>query len=355
MRNNPAVALPALLPTVLAVVVAAASVVAIGARSLEAAGGGQTWLQAWAVALGLSLLATMRRRWPAFRTPASGSAWALAGVAGCALLVRHAMDCIVLAAQEAPWSTGDWMGFDLGEGTIALALAILSIPAVVLGGLRRPRPLLLFPSLVALVLLLSPLVLALLDTASGAVATGGSLVPPVLLAGCLAWTAALVGPAALPLRAHRTFLDRALPRFALAGVLVGLPWAVLATAAPGRVIGGGEILLAEAGARAFGRYGDRIGAGCEGLFSLLAAVIVLVLAGRVAARALPWLRSGALIGLVALAAVASAWLPLPTLIFATGIIGWVAVLLGPEEAPWVPAGSLEVEALVTPPSGDPPT
>lgn len=347
MRNNPAVALPALLPTVLAAALAGASVVAIGARSLDAAGGGVTWMQAWALALGLSLLATMRRRWPALRTPGTGSLWAVAGVFGCALLVRHAMDCIVLAAQEAPWSAGDVLGFDLGEGTIGLALLVLCVPATLLGGLRRPRPLLLLPALIGLALVAAPPLVALVQGGPGAVKGGGALLPPTLLAATLAWTAALVGPAALPLRAGRTFLDRALPRFALGAVLIGLPWAALA--APRRVFGGEEILLAGAGVEAFGRWGSRIGAGCEGLFSLLAAVIVLVLAGRVAARALPWLRSGALIGLAAASALASAWLALPSLIVLTAVTGWLAVALGPEEAPWVHAGSIEVEALASAP------
>lgn len=334
VTTKPPPSVPPLAPAMIAAALAVGSMLPVGSRSLRAAGDGETWQLAWAVALGLALVASMRRRWPAWSHPAAGGAWQLAGVLGAALLLRHAADTLALAAAEAPWSLGPFLGLDLAAWTVLGAILLLGVPV---GSLRTVRPGLLVPSMIAVALALTPPALAGLD--AGRPVTGdGSLLDAVLVAGALAWTAALVGPSSLPLRAARSVPDRAAPRVLLALLYLGLPAALLASARVPRLLLEGPSMLGAAGAEAWGGWGVRIASGMDAGASLLAALAILLLSARVSARRQLRLRPIAAPLMAAAAGLLAGLLPMPTLLVFAALSGWAALAVGVEVAPWVPAG-----------------
>jgi hypothetical protein len=339
--SPPTMPLPA--PSLIAGLLGVGSFLPVAARSLRAADAGGTWLLAWAIALGLALVATVRRRWPSWTHPAAGGSWLLAGVLGAAVLLRHGADSLAVAAAEAPWSAGRALGLDLGAWTLLGAFVLLCLPAALLRVLRAVRPGLLVPSAVGLAFALAPVLAAVGRGGPLPTAGGGDLPAAILLAATLAWTAALVGPAALPLRAGRSLPDRAAPRLVLAAAHLALPAALLAGAGASAWKGSGASALAPLGARALGRWGTEIAAGLETGASLLGALVLVLLAARVGSRRLPRLRAASVPLMGAAAGLLAGWLSTQALLLAALVGGWLAVALGPEEAPWVPAGRGGIE------------
>lgn len=344
LSATPPPTMPLVSPSLIAGLLGVGAVLPLAARSLRTAGNDGAWMTAWAGALGLALLATMRRRWPSWEHPAAGTAWQLAGILGAAVLLRHGADTLLIAVAEAPWSLGPLLGLDLGAWTLLTALLLLCLPAGFLHVLRVVRPGLLAPSLVGL----AGVVIVLVWGGGGGPVPRPSLdgdpLGALVIAATLAWTAALVGPAALPLRAVRSLPDRAAPRIVLALAHLALPIALLASAGGARRLLGGSAALSPAGRQAWGRYGGEIGAGVETVVCLLAALLVVVLAARVSARRMPGLRSAVVPIMAAAAGLMAGWLPQGTLLIAALVAGWSAVLLGPEAAPWVPAGRERIGA-----------
>lgn len=331
MPATPRRALPEALPSVLSTALAAGCVLAVATRCWEAAGSAGAFVAAWAIAAAFGLAATLRRRLPAWRARGAGWIWLAAAAAGGAVMARHALDALTDAGGALPLSVDVAPGLDVGELGVAVAVVAAVLPAVWAGALRRRRPRLMVVGLLAVA---GPAVTLLaarhLPVLRGLDAPSGDAVRHALT---LAWTAALVGPASLPLRSRDSLTDRALPRLAQTTALVAGTW--LLAGSPPR----SGAALAGAGARAFGPYGDHVGAGLECAAALCCAAIVVVLGTRIAARRLADLRSRALLGVALAAAVLMAALPMTTLLALAGALGWAAVVVGPEEAPWAPAGA----------------
>jgi hypothetical protein len=89
-----------------------------------------------------------------------------------------------------------------------------------------------------------------------------------------------------------------------------------------------DALLLRAGARAFGPYGARVGAGLETSSLLLALLILAVLVVRLSARSLPRLGGWALPLVVLAGAALQARLSFDLLVPLAAGTGWLALLLG---------------------------
>lgn len=284
---------------------------------------------AWAMAGGLALLAAARCRLPRVGGPVPGLAWLVAAAIACAVLGRHAVDCLLVTATELPLSADAGLGLDLGDALLGGGLLLPASAWMLRGGvLRSGRPGLAWPAVVAVVLVAVPLVAGRGRTPS--LPAGGDAGDAIRLlpsAAALAWVAALAG--ALPVapgggRALRRTLAPLLAAVAIGGMGVALPY-LLGSA---RSHDGADAVLAAAGRRAFGAFGDRIGAGMECLACLLLAGIVLVLASRVAARSIPRL-GGWILPLLATAAVLlQDRASFDRLLLLAAVAGWSSVALG---------------------------
>ena len=343
LSATPPPSMPLVSPSLIAGLLGVGAVLPVATRSLRAAESSGSWMLVWAMALGLALVATMRRRWPSWEHPSAGLAWQIAGALGAGVLLRHGADTLTVAAAEAPWSAGPVIGLDLGAWTLLAALLLLCLPAGFLHVLRAVRPGLLVPSAVGIGLVVAPLVGGGLHGVGLQPVQDSSLPATLAIACTLAWTAALVGPAALPLRARRSLPDRAAPRLVLAIAHLGLPLALLAGARLPQRLAAEMVALGPAGRQAWGRLGYRVAAGMETLVCLLAALLVVVLAARVSARRMPGLRSAVVPAMAVAAGLVAGWLAQSTLLTAALVAGWFAVLVGPEAAPWVPAGRERIE------------
>lgn len=325
--------MPAATPALLAAGLGLAGSLPLLPRALDAADGAGAYLLVWPLVAVLAVLASQRWRLPSVPGPVPGLAWLLAGTAGAAVLGRRAVDCLLLAAAELPISSGVLPGIDLGDTLLAAAALLMVAPFALRGVLRRPRPGLALVAVAALVVLCTPLVAgAGRARLPGADPAGALALLPV--ACTLAWCGALLGPCALALRPERRWLHRVAPPLVLGVTAACLP-ALLWTVGGGRgLLATDGVAVARAGARAFGHYGARVGAGLEASALLLALLIVLVLATRVAARSLPRL-GGWVLPLAALAAaVLQARMSFDQLVLLAALAGWGAVLLGgPNEDP----------------------
>jgi hypothetical protein len=335
---------PAASPALIAGLLGIGALLPTAGHSLRLAEGGGAWVAAWAAVFGLGLLATMRRRLPSVQHPAAGVLWQLAGIFGAAVLLRHASGALGLSAAEAPWSMGPVAGLDLADWAVLGGLVLLCVPAGIFHVLRAKRPGLLVPSAVGISLMMAPLVAAgpRLDRLTWTVDDPWMQALPAACA--LAWTAALVGPAALPLRARRTMTDRVAPRLMLGLVHVGGPILLIAASGLQRLQLAGPAVLGPSGRAAWGGNGLRVAAGLEVAVCLLAALVVVVLCARVSAHWMPQLRSGAVPAMALAAGLAAGWISGANLLVLAGFAGWIAILVGLEAAPWVAAGQEDLDA-----------
>ena len=322
---------PAFAPLALAAALGLAASLPLAPLTWSAAEPAGHLLLVWPAVGLLSLLASQRWRLPSVRGPLPGLAWLAAGAAGSAVLGRRATDALMVCAAELPISSPVALGFDLGDALLVLGLLVVTTPFALRGALRAPRPGLAILAVAAVVAVAVPVLggggrtpsLPQLTDPGGAVA----LLPT---AAALAWCGLLVGPGALALDPRRRLLHRLAPP-ALLAVLAGGSGLLLLQRFGGASLDG-DAVLARAGSRAFGAYGDRIGAGLETVALLLLLSVLLVLSVRLASRSLPRLGGWAL-PLVALAAVVlQSRLAFDVLVPLAAISGWLALLLGGDRA-----------------------
>ncbi|MCO4771451.1 MAG: hypothetical protein KDA24_15570 [Deltaproteobacteria bacterium] len=324
-------ALPALTPSVLALLLSCSVVIGLSGRTFEASGGAGPWWGVWLLAAGAALVASFRSALPAIPGKAVGAIWLLAGALGGAILGRHALLSLMGAWGDLAVDAAALPGLAAGDLLLVAALLLPSFPIALASRLRSPRPALLLLSLVGLV----PLLILLGPVLADGVPTPATPPDPsaalsaLTVPAALLWITVLPGPASLPLSARRPLLHHWLPRLLTAAVLVGLP-AVLLHASGRALREAGALPLGEPGRRLFGRWGFEVGAGMECLVAVVAALVVLVLCARIAARSLPRLRSGVFPAMALAAGLCAAWLPPSLLLAGAALTGWIAVLWGVE-------------------------
>ncbi len=327
-------ALPAITPSVLAILLAAGVFLTQAWRSLEMAGSAPAWMGIWAAAAVIAFAASFRHALPALPGRLGGVSWLLAGATGGALVGRHALDGLLQAWAQLSADEATLPGLDLGDLVLLVALATPALIHGLASRLRAPRPALLLPGLLALVamaVVLVPFLAHMAPQRRGSLpsfdldAPGVLIVPAVLL-----WATTLVGPAAMPLSSRRAIAHHWAPRVLGALTLVALPAVLLAVGGPRGLEAGRAVQLSVPGARLFGPYGAEIGAGIECLVALVAAHVLILLCCRIAARSLPGLRSGIFVVVAVAAGLCSAWMSLHLLLVSALATGWVAVLWGTE-------------------------
>jgi hypothetical protein len=333
--------IPAPTPGLLALLLGVAGVLPVAGRAWGPEGGGRSFLLGFGVAAALALLARLRMTLPAIPGPFAGPLWLLAGTVGAALLGRHAVESFAISAAELPLSARVLGDLDLGDAGLLALLVLLSLVPATLGLLRRPRPGL--GLLAALVLLPLLVLLGASSSAPGRILSNdGDLRAALAAAGVastLSWSLVLAGPEALPLDALRPLWHGWLPRLLGPLALLGLPLWLLAVHGSGPLLAADEVVLDLPADRSFPPWGDRVGAGIEFLISVAAALSVLLLCARVAARRIAPLRGAILPPLAAAAGLLAALVPLPQLLVATAVSGWMAVLCGGEVRPPLPAAA----------------
>ena len=325
-------ALPAVTPSVLALLLSAGVFLATAGRTLVAAGSAPGWWAAWIAAAVIALLASFRHALPAGPGPVGGGLWLVAGVCGAALLGRHAVDSLIVAWADFPADESTLPFLDLGDTLLLVALVVPAIVQGMASRLRAQRPALLLPTLFGLIPLLVVMVPFLSPSRLGNAPpspTWGGL-DPLLVPLALLWATTLVGPAALPLSSRRAIAHHWAPRLLSSAALAGIPALLLALGGIAGVQRAGGVPLALPGRKLFGTWGFETGAGLEVAVALGAAWALIVLCARVAARSLPRLRSGIFFVLALAAALTAAWTPLPVLLAVSGGVGWLAVLWGTE-------------------------
>jgi hypothetical protein len=316
-------ALPAATPVVLALLFAATIVLATGPASHRDAGPA-AWLGGFVAAAFAGLVAGFRHVLPAAPGKLSGWVWLGAAACGCALIGRHALRAFVAAWPDFPASGGVLPALDLGDLSLLIALSLPALLLGLAGRLRRRRPALLLPASVGLV----PLVSILLKPRSGPVAPEWPALLVALPPLSLSWALALIGPAALPLSGKRPLLHHYLPPLVGAFMIVGLPMWLLAGSKHSRALS--PVLLEPIASRGWLPHPQHVAPALEVLLCLIGALALLVLASRVAARSLAWLRSGVFPVIAVAAGLLSAWCSTDQLTVLAASFGWVAVLLGTE-------------------------
>lgn len=326
-KSPPAVS--ALTPPAVAALLGCAAVLATADRSREALDGYGSWPTLWLLAGVAAGLAALRATLPVVGSRVAGTLWLPATAAGAALLARHGLGAATQAVPDFAESAPLMPGLNQGEGALLALLAALTLPMGLFHRLRSPRPAVLLPALIALVLVAVPLVVGGLGSrpvtwtgAPGGLALSNGL--------ALAWLPALVSPAAMafpPGRAASRWVGLALVSgAAVAGLGYGL-------AATGALRGDGAPALLSYDAARLGYWGREIGAGLEAGVALVVASVVILLGVRIAARSFPRMRSGAIPLLALAAALLVAWVPYRLLcLFALGC-GWLAVAVGSERDP----------------------
>jgi len=319
-------------PVCLGLLLGAGALLAVGGRSLTAAGHSSPWLFAWLLA-GLVVFSVGLRR-SALPVPSvlRGSLWLAAGVAGAALLGRHFIEGLTRSAAEVPWSIAVLASVDLAD----LAFLLVFVTSLALLALDEPwqvgsRGLDVVVSLVGLALLtLVALSLQASRPRSVAVDDAGLSLPLLVVALSLAWIGAMVGPDPREPGPVPFAIRRISGLLASSAVMVaGSRWLLLVHG-DSRLLRADGLFLARPGTEVFGFWGDRMGAGLEGIVCLLAAVVVVVHTSRLAARSLPRL-TGAVLPLAGLcAAVMAAVVPLVILVPVAGVSGWLALVVGVE-------------------------
>jgi hypothetical protein len=319
---------PRAAPTLIALVVGLGASLPLLGRSLDPAGRSDAWLLAWLATALLTGASAWRDRLPGVPGAWPGFAWLVAAVPAAALLGRHGIDSLSVAAAELPLSSGLPLGLDLGDALLLLALLVLTTPQALRAAIRGPRPGLALPALVAVGLLAALLGAAGWKTSHQLPSTSTSDALALLPAcAALAWTGALLGPAALALDPRQRLLHRALPTAALVAIVAALP-ALLALQYGAALQRADGVLLSAVGRRAFGPYGDRVGAGFETLICLAGLLVLLTLIARIAARRLAGLRGWILPALAVATTLAAATLSTGQLVVAAAVTGWFALLLG---------------------------
>jgi hypothetical protein len=257
----------------------------------------------------------------------SAPVWWIAGVLAAAVLGRHALDSLSIAAAELPMTTQLIGPVDLGD-LLLWALMLVAIQAsAVSRSDRRPGPGL----GIALVVMLVPAVVLILMNFEPSRMRVSLLEPmwtdvPWRSAAALSWVLAVV-TCEKERAAARLGLATWFPPLVGCVLLIALPWWLLAShGAAGLSRVDGAFFL-HSGGRVFGYYGGRVGAGIETLVTLAGVVGLLVFSARwsVASRLLgAWERLVA----ISLSALAAALLPLPNLFILAALIGWIAVIMG---------------------------
>ncbi len=327
-------ALPAITPSVLAMLLSSGVFLTLAARSRSVAGTSEAWLGAWGIAAVVALLSSFRHALPALPGKVGGFTWLLAAATGAALVGRHAVDSLLGAWTDFPADESTLPGLDFGDSVLLVALVVPTLVTGLASKLRAPRPSLLLPGLFGLGVLLVLLVPFL--TPFGPALRGEVPSPGVgstssfLVAAALLWVTTLPGPAALPLSSRRPLAHHWTPRLLGAATLVAIPALLLTLGGASGVKRAAQVQLTSPGARLFGRYGAEVGAGMECAVSLLAAYVLIVLCARVAARSLPGLRSGIFVVVAIAASLIAAWMPIQMLVVVTGVSGWLAVFWGTE-------------------------
>jgi len=313
--------------TVLATVLSFAVVLSVGERTVEMAGHGSVWIAACWLGAGLALLATLRRALPTAPVVVSAPLWWIAGVLAAAVLGRHALDSLSVAAAEVPMTTQLVGSVDLGDLILWSLMLLATQVSAASRSDRRPGPRL---GIALVVMLLPALVLVAMNLQTSRMRV--ALLEPMwtevpwVTAAALAWVFAMV-TCEKERAAGRLGLATWLPPLVGCVLLVALPWWLLAShggAGLSRVDGA---FFLRSGGRVFGYYGGRVGAGIETLVTLAGIVGVLVFSARwsLAARLFgPWERLIA----VSLSALVAALLSLPDLFVLATLVGWIAVIMG---------------------------
>lgn len=327
-------ALPAITPSVLALLLSSGLFLTLSGRSLDMAGGGAAWLAIWCAAAVIAFALSFRHTLPALPGRLGGAAWLLAAATGGALLGRHAVDSLLVAWADFPADEPALPGLDLGDTFLLVALAVPTLVQGLASRLRAPRPALLLPGFLGLGALLVVLVPFLVP---GGLALRGAPPAPTMdsmgalvVPAALLWVTTLVGPAALPLSSRRAVAHHWAPRLLGALTLAALPAILLAIGGAKGVRAASQVSLSTPARRLFGSYGSEIGAGMECAIVLIAACALIILCARIAARSLPALRSGIFVVVAITSALLAAWLPMHVLILGAATTGWVAVLWGTE-------------------------
>jgi hypothetical protein len=327
MRSSRQILLSTVAGTVLATTLALAVVLSSGERTLAAAAAPSAWMGAWCAAAGLAVLAVLRRLAPVVPGAAPGLSWWLAGVLGAAVLGRHVLDTLAIAAAELPMDAAVPGPFDLGD--LSLWALMLLVTLAVAGPRSGSHPGMRMG--LGLIVMLAPAAVLLLDSLSRVRLDSG--LPdlawnqePALAAAAGVWVLAMV-ICDEERASGRLGLASWLPPLLGCALLVALPWWLLS------VHGGGGLERIEGafflrpGAMLFGSYGGRIGAGIESLATLAAIAALLCFSARSALMGRlfgSWERGVA----VTSSAVLAALVPLPSLIQVAALGGWLAVIMG---------------------------
>jgi hypothetical protein len=313
--------------TVLATALSFAVVLSVSQRTVAMAGHGSVWMAACWLGAALALLAILRRTLPIAPVMVSAPLWWIAGVLAAAVLGRHALDSLSIAAAELPITSQVVGSVDLGD-LLLWALMLVAIQASAGSrSARRPGPRL----GIALVVMLLPAVVLLAMNFETSRMRVSLLEPmwtgaPWRSAAALSWVLAVV-TCEKERAAGRLGLATWLPPLVGCALLVALPWWLLAShggAGLSRVDGA---FFLHSGGRVFGYYGGRVGAGIETLVTLAGIVGLLVFSARwplVARLFGAWERLVA----ISLSALAAALVPLPDLFMLAALIGWIAVIMG---------------------------
>ena len=311
----------------LALSLAAAVVLALSQRALLFSGHGSVWMASCWIGSGLALLAVVRRALPSAPSRLSAPIWWVAGILGAAVLSRHVLDSLSIAAAEMPATMPVVGPFDLGDLVLwgVLLLAITASAGLRSGG--RPG---LRLGIALIALALPALLLVGMNFDLSRMRTS-LLEPnwdgaPGKTAAALSWVLALV-TCSKERAARRLGMATWLPPLVGCAVLVLLPFWLLAThGGAGLARVDGSFLLLP-GARVFGMYGGRVGAGIEAAITLGGLVGLLAFSARwsLASRLLGSLESVVAVSCCALAA---ALVPLPHLIMLAALVGWIAVIMG---------------------------
>ena len=291
------------------------------------------WILAWPVVGLLGVLATVRGRRFVAPMQLRRPLWLGAAALAAAVLLRHATDCLVEAAAEAPWSEALIGGADLADGVFfaALVLLLLGLRSTLSGSGSVLTSVACFGAAPVLWLLVrSTGRLHLPLPGDGRLDAALQLLP---LCAALAWLPVLAGPSALRLLPERRLAHRLLPQAVVLVCLAGLPLLLLALQGAVRLEQGGELSLGMLGRRELGIWGWRTAAGFEAGASLLAAPVVLVLAVRSVGGSAPaGVGASRLIATSVASMVLAAQLPLAFLLPAAAAVGWAAVAAGSGEA-----------------------
>ncbi|MBJ93504.1 MAG: hypothetical protein CMP23_03415 [Rickettsiales bacterium] len=328
MGSSPPALRSVLAGLLLAAVLATAVVFSMAERSYLITSSTAQWLAAFVVAAGVGLLAGLRRLLPPVSTALAQPLLWLAGVLTVAVMGRHLVDSLAIAAAELPISASLPGGFDLGDGLLWLVLVVgLGLS----GGFEPPKSrsglrlalglaLLLAPAWILVAMTLQP---ARLDAVWPGLDFVGAPWQPLL---ALAWVFALMGCERERLAGRRGIATWGPMLFAV-GLIVFIPICLLELKVTSALTREPGAVLMRPGAVVFGYFGGRVGAGLEAAATLAGALSVLVFSARWRLAA-GVLGRAELIVAATLAVLAVACFSLPHLILLASLLGWSSVIMG---------------------------